>query len=158
MFMPASIRPLKSRLRIRFFSASVRSKRAMNASSSRLNASRSAGEHSALHILFSRRPRRDRRRSKMLVSGISCIAPSGGRLRAPALAVGVDLARGLGVGHRADDGADLHLLVALDGWLAGPAVLLAPDQGDFAARLRELGLEHGDGEHFSFVGAVADPG
>ena len=42
----------------------------MKASSSRLKASRSAGEQSAVHIRFSRLPRRDRRRSKIVVSGI----------------------------------------------------------------------------------------
>src|SRR5262245_25423988 len=70
MFMPASIRPLKSRARISCFSVSFKENLSMNASGSRLNASRSAGEHSAVHILFSRKPRRDRRRSKIEVSGM----------------------------------------------------------------------------------------
>src|SRR3954464_1608099 len=97
MLVPASISPWKSRLRIRSFSASVRPKRDMNASSSRLNASRSTGRQSAAQSLFSRCPRRDRRRSKMLVSGMApvtcCPIPS---LAAPNLIGHVDAELQLG--------------------------------------------------------------
>src|SRR5688572_11596474 len=62
------------------------------------------------------------------------------------------------VGHRAHDGADLHLLVALHRGLGRTAILLAPDEGDFASRLRVIGVEHGEREHTLLVRAVPTPG
>src|SRR5436190_10407773 len=153
MLRPASMRPLKSRFLTRSFSTSLKPNLERKASSSRLKAPRSLAEESASHILFSRLPRRERRRSKMEVSaicfrrsrlGFAALDPvrHGG---APTLAVGVHLARGLGVGNRADDGADLHLHMRLDGGLLRAAAFLAPDEGHFGAGLGVLGVEHGDG-------------
>src|SRR5687767_8282786 len=94
MFMPASISPSKSRRRIKSFSVSVSENLAIKASSSRLNASRSAGEQSAVHIRFRRRPRRESRRSKIEVSGICRIFPL---QRSPHLFRGVDAELELGL-------------------------------------------------------------
>src|SRR6478609_9407152 len=75
-----------------------------------------------------------------------------GRLAAPALVVsGLRL---LGVGCRADDGADLGLLVALHRGLLAAAVLLAPYQLHFRAE-RNVGIDDAEREHRALVVAVA---
>src|SRR5215207_8789580 len=62
---------------------------------------------------------------------------------APAGVVG--LPRHLGVGNRADGGADLELLVRLDGGLLAAAVGLAPHHPDLGA-VRDVAAEGGQGQ------------
>src|SRR6185295_13086257 len=73
-------------------------------------------------------------------------------LAAPALVVaGLRL---LAVRHRADDGADLDLLVALDGGLLRAAAFLAPHQLDFVAEL-DVRVDDAERKHRALVVAVA---
>src|SRR3954462_11636629 len=67
---------------------------------------------------------------------------------APALVVG--LPRHLGVGHRAHGGADLELLVRLDGGLLAATVGLAPDHADLGA-VRDVGADGGQGQALLLV-------
>src|SRR5690606_33604074 len=64
------------------------------------------------------------------------------------------LTHDLGVRRRADDGADLDLLVRLDGELLGAAVRLAPDDLDLGAD-RHVGVDGRQGEAAALVRAVA---
>src|SRR3954452_325976 len=72
---------------------------------------------------------------------------AGGRAP-PAFVVG--LPRHLGVGNRAHGGADLELLVRLDGGLLAATVGLAPDHADLGA-VRDVGADGGQGQALLLV-------